>query len=79
MTEPQYTYGDLTYESVTIVARGGSVPGPRHLILTLEAGDAQAPGMIPARARSARVSGCRPRNSAAPARSRVCSALTRPS
>lgn len=43
MTEPQYTYGDLTYESVTIVARGGSVPGPRHLILTLEAGDAQAP------------------------------------
>lgn len=38
-----YTYGDFTYESVTIVARGGSVPGPRHLILTLEAGDAQAP------------------------------------
>lgn len=43
MTEPQYTYGGFTYEAVTVVARGGSVPGPRHLTLELEPGDADTP------------------------------------
>lgn len=43
MTEPQYTYGGFTYEAVTVVVRGGSVPGPRHLTLELEPGDAEAP------------------------------------
>lgn len=43
MTEPQYTYGGFTYEAVTVVVRGGSVPGPRHLTLGLEPGDTETP------------------------------------
>lgn len=39
----QNTYGGFTDQSVTIEVRGGSVPGPRHLILPLEPGDDAAP------------------------------------
>lgn len=38
-----YTYGEFVVETITIEARGGSVPGPRHLVLDLGPSDQSDP------------------------------------